>query len=148
MDFSDILSMSVGGLYLVSASLYYITGNVVHLKALFGLAGTTILSETIKKIFIGNLSVRPRGASNCNLLCDDGNQAGRPGMPSSHSAGVAFFTGYYFQLTHNPILKLGLIVYAILVMYSRYTKKCHTIAQIIVGAILGMSLSFMAVRHL
>ena len=148
MIISDILSISVGGLYLVSASLYYMTGNIVHLKALFGLAGTTILSETIKKVFIKDLSVRPRGASDCNLLCNDGIQVGRPGMPSSHSAGAVFFAGYYFQLTHNPLLKLGLIIYAILVMISRYVKKCHTFNQVIVGAILGVSLSFIIVRHL
>jgi membrane-associated phospholipid phosphatase len=148
MDISDLLSISVGGLYLLTTGLYYITGNIIHIKALFGLAGTTIISETIKQVFIKNTSVRPRGASNCNLLCNDGNQAGRPGMPSSHSAGAAFFAGYYFQFTQNPIIKLSLITYAILVMYSRYVKKCHTLSQVIVGAILGLSLSFVAVRHL
>jgi membrane-associated phospholipid phosphatase len=85
---------------------------------------------------------------NCNFLCDDGNQAGRPGMPSSHSAEVAFFSGFYYHQTTNPIIRSLLVIYAGLVMLSRYVKKCHTINQIGVGALLGTGLSWIVVRHL
>jgi membrane-associated phospholipid phosphatase len=82
------------------------------------------------------------------LLCNDGDQSGRPGMPSSHSAEAAFFSAYYFELTDNMYIKVLLIIYALSIMISRYLKKCHNFNQIAVGAILGVSLSWLTVRHL
>ncbi len=140
--------MSVGLLYIIPLVLYIFTNNSIHLKGFLGVAGTTILSETLKRTIIKDVSPRPRGASNCNLLCDDGDQSGRPGMPSSHSAEVAFFSGFYYQLTNNHFVRIILIIYAGSVMVSRYIKRCHTIGQILGGAILGVSLSYFAVRHL
>lgn len=148
MNIIDYISMSVGLLYIIPIALYIYTNNSVHIKAFLGIAGTTILSETLKYSIIKDLSPRPRGASNCNLLCNDGNQSGQPGMPSSHSAEVVFFSSYYYQLTNNNIIRIILIIYAFAVMLSRYLKKCHTIGQILGGAILGLSLSYVAVRHL
>ena len=148
MNIPDLLSMSVVLIYVISFTLYIITGNAIHFKALMGTIGTTLISETLKYFFIRDESVRPKGAKDCNLLCNDGNQSGRPGMPSSHSASVAFFSGYYFQQTTNNFIKILLVSYAGLIMMSRYVKECHTINQIVVGAILGLSLSWFAVRQL
>jgi membrane-associated phospholipid phosphatase len=148
MNIFDYISMSVGLLYLIPLGFYFYTNNIIHIKAFVGVAGTTIISETLKRVVIKNVSSRPRGASNCNLLCDDGNQSGKPGMPSSHSAQAVFFSAYYYQFTNNTLIRFFLILYAIAVMISRYIKRCHTIGQIIAGAILGLSLSFVVVRHL
>jgi membrane-associated phospholipid phosphatase len=146
MNIPDSISMSVGILYLIPLILYIITYNPIHLKAFIGVGGTTIISESIKYV-LGKISPRPQGAKNCNLLCNDGNQSGQPGMPSSHSATVAFFSGFYFQETNNLMIKTFLVGYAGLVMASRYIKKCHTINQIIGGTFVGVSLSLL-VRHL
>ena len=135
-------------LYIIPFVLYIFTGNYIHFKAFLGTAGTTIISEAIKYFIIGKASPRPQGAKNCNLLCNDGNQSGQPGMPSGHSSEVAFFSGYYYQQTTNPFIRGALILYAGLIMVSRYIKRCHTINQIVVGALLGLGLSFIAVRQL
>jgi membrane-associated phospholipid phosphatase len=148
MDIPNLLSMSVGILYVIPLILYFFTRNNIHFKAFLGTAGTTIISETLKYFFIGKASPRPEGAKDCNLFCNDGNQAGRPGMPSSHSAEVAFFSGFYYQQTDNIFIKNGLVIYAGLVMLSRYIKRCHTINQIVTGALLGLSLSWFVVRQL
>jgi membrane-associated phospholipid phosphatase len=148
MTFFDLISMSVGLLYIAPFAFYYITNNGYHIKILLGLVGTTVLSETIKYKVIGDLSPRPTGAKNCNFLCTDGKQSGAPGMPSSHSAEVAFFSGAYYQLTDSTFLKTCIVIYAALVMYSRHIKRCHTINQIVAGALLGLSLSWLLVRHL
>lgn len=148
MNVPDAISMSVGLLYVIPLILFFFTQNQIHFKAFLGTAGTTIISETLKYFFIGKASPRPEGAKDCNLFCNDGNQAGRPGMPSSHSAEVAFFSGFYYQQTESKIVKWGLVLYAGAVMLSRYIKRCHTINQIVVGAILGLSLSWFVVRHL
>jgi len=148
MDVIDVLSNSVILLFIIPFLLYLFTGNYIHIKAFLGTAGTTIISESIKYFIIGNASPRPKGAKNCNFLCNDGDQSDRPGMPSGHSSEVAFFSGFYYQQTTNPLIRSFLVVYAGLVMLSRYIKHCHTINQIVAGAILGMSFSWLAVRHL
>lgn len=148
MNIINLISISVLFTYIVPLILYLYTNNFIHIIAFIGSLFTTILSETLKYTIIKDSSVRPKGASDCNLLCNDGIQSGEPGMPSSHSANIAFFTGYYFQITDNIIIRLILLIYALVVMASRYLKRCHTINQIVVGAILGLSLSWIAVRHL
>lgn len=148
MNIPDLLSTSVILLYIIPLALYVITGNKIHFKGFLGVAGTTIITETIKYFLIGKSNPRPEGAKDCNLLCNDGNQSGKPGMPSSHSSSVAFFSGFYYQQTDNKFIKGILVIYAGLVMLSRYLKKCHTISQILVGALLGVSLSWFAMRQL
>ena len=148
MNIPDLLSISVGLLYVIPFTLYFFTGNAIHLTAFLGVIGTTLISETLKYFFVRDVSVRPKGAKNCNFLCNDGGQGGKPGMPSSHSASVAFFSGYYFQQTSNYFIRSILVIYSGLVMMSRYVKQCHTIGQIIVGATLGVSLSWLVVRQL
>ncbi len=134
-------------IYILPFLLYLYTGNQIHFRAFLGASGTTILSEGIKYWFIRDSSPRPKGAKDCDLLCKDGNQEGQPGMPSSHSALVAYFAGFYYQQTNNILVRAFLILYAGLVMMSRYVKRCHTINQIIVGSILGLSLSWLVVRQ-
>jgi membrane-associated phospholipid phosphatase len=146
MELLDILSFSVLFLYLVPVVLFFYTRQVKQLSILLGLIGTTFLSETLKHHVFHESSPRPKGAKNCNIWCDDGNQEGKPGMPSSHSAEVAFFSSVYYSQTTNPLIRVLLIVYAAAVMLSRYLKRCHTIQQIGAGAILGLTLSWCFIR--
>ena len=146
MDLLNIISFSVIIVYIIPLALFLYTRQVIHLFGLTGVYGTMAISEFIKYYIIQDASPRPKGAMNCNLACDDGNQEGKPGMPSSHSAEVAFFSSFYYQQTTNPIIRGILIVYALLVMASRYLKRCHTFNQIGVGAILGITLSWILSR--
>ena len=146
MNILNLTSMSVLLGYIILPILFVITKNMIHLKAFIGLFGTSIISETIKYNLIGDLSPRPFGATDCNLLCNDGNQAGKPGMPSSHSAEVAFILGYYSQITDNKYIRLSLLFYAAAVMLSRYLKNCHSIPQIMVGTVLGLFISWVVVK--
>ena len=139
--------MSIGLLYIIPIILYYITGNIIHFKGFIGLGSTAVITESIKYFLIKERSPRPKGARNCDLLCQDGDQEGRPGMPSTHSAIVSFFSSFYIQQTDNILIKLGLGVCAGLVMLSRYLKRCHTINQIAVGSIIGLTLSFLVTRN-
>ena len=146
MNVLDLISMSVISAYIIPPVLFAINKNMIHIKAFIGVVATSIISETIKYNLIGNLSPRPFGATDCNLLCNDGNQAGKPGMPSSHSAEAAFILGYYSQVTNNKYIRLSLVIYAAAIMLSRYLKKCHSIPQIIVGTALGLFLSWVVVK--
>ena len=146
MNIVNLISMSVVLLYIIPPVLYIITKNVIHIKAFLGIIGTTFISEVLKYFFIGDLSPRPEYAKNCNMLCNDGNQAGRPGMPSAHSAEAAFILGFYYQQYDNIYIRLSLIIYTCLVMLSRYLKKCHTFNQVFAGAFLGLLLSWLLVH--
>ena len=141
----DIISMSIGFIYVIPLLLYFNTNNTIHLKALFG-PFFGLITEVIKHKIVGNKSTRPEGATDCNMWCNNGDQSGKPGMPSGHSLTASFFSGFYFQQTDNIWIKLSLIMYAGLIMMSRYIKKCHTINQISAGAILGLFFSFIVFR--
>ena len=137
----DLISMSAALLYAVPVIGYALSGNFIHIKAFLGLFATMGLGESIKYYIIKELSPRPKGASDCNLWCNDGVQEGKPGMPSGHSSQVSFFASFYYDQTSNEWIRAGLIFYALLVMISRYLKRCHTIPQIAAGALLGLLMS-------
>ena len=138
--------MSVALFYIIPLFLYAFTNQTFHLKGWLGLLSTLGLSEMLKNDFVKGSNPRPKGARNCNLLCNDGNQEGKPGMPSGHSSTVTFFTSFYYQQTSNPWIKGLLVVYAILVMASRYIKRCHSLQQIGAGSMLGLFMSWLVVR--
>ena len=141
MGLQDLISLSAALLYAVPVIGYMISGNFIHIKAFIGLFATMGLGESIKYFIIKELSPRPKGAYDCNLWCNDGAQEGRPGMPSGHSSQVTFFSSFYYDQTGNEWIRAGLIFYALLVMVSRYLKRCHTIPQIAAGALLGWTMS-------
>jgi membrane-associated phospholipid phosphatase len=142
MIISDILSISTIFLYIIPVILYGITNQSYHKQAFIGILTALIISICIRHIFIKEVSVRPYGATNCDIGSTNGNRAGRPGMPSSHSAIAVFFALFYYRHITNPFLRTVLILYAISIMISRYDKKCHTISQIIFGGLLGVAMNF------
>ena len=143
MNFQDFISSSILIIYIIPIILYGITHKSYHEIAFIGTLATTAISECIKHIFIKEVSPRPQGAMNCNVMSTNGNQEGKPGMPSSHAATIAFFTTYYVRHTQNLYIRVILISYALLVMMSRYHKRCHTVPQIMVGALLGGSMAML-----
>lgn len=105
--------------------------------------GTLGVSHMLKVDIVKEASPRPKGACDCDLLCMDGNQEGKPGMPSGHSSAAAFFSAFYYQQTSNPWIKVSLILYTILVMTSRYLKKCHSLSQIAAGGLIGLLMNYL-----
>ena len=138
----DLLSISLSVVYIIPILCYGYTFDPQHLSIWIGILRTTCISEFIKYAVVGNRSVRPIGARDCNLFCTNGPCEHEPGMPSSHSAIVVYFACSYIayaSYAQYPLITIGLLVYALLVMLSRYLKRCHTIYQIGAGAILGVS---------
>jgi hypothetical protein len=140
MNVQDFISSSILIVYIIPIMLYGITHQPYHKIVFIGTLATNAISECIKHIFIKEVSPRPKGAMNCDIMCTNGNQEGKPGMPSSHAATIAFFTIYYLRHTDHFYLRAILIGYAALVMMSRYHKRCHTVPQIMAGALLGGSI--------
>lgn len=112
---------------------YLTTWNPIHLFGFIGLVFTGTFVEIIKTFVLPTMS-RPNGAKGCDLLCRSKDDNNKPGMPSGHTAMIAFFGSYY------GIQSPYFIAYAVLIMMSRYFKKCHTFMQILVGLLLGLSI--------
>lgn len=148
MIFEKELSFSIIIIYIVPIIRYLLTHKLSELKALVGLGGTILFTKFIKHFVVKNNSPRPIGAKNCNLFANNGDQAGKPGMPSGHSSRVSFFVGYYLQQTKNIWIRSILILYAFLVMISRYTTHCHTLSQILAGSSIGILFSLLTVNYL
>jgi acid phosphatase family membrane protein YuiD len=105
----------------------------MHLYGFVGIIFTGALVDIIKRFILPTMS-RPQGAKGCDLLCKSTNDTNKPGMPSGHTAMIAFFGSYY------GIQSPYFIIYAVLIMMSRYFKKCHTLMQILAGLLLGLSI--------
>lgn len=136
---ADLLSMSIGLFYVLPFIAYLITEKYDHLRIWGGFVGVTLLSEAIKHFLIGDAGPRPAGARDCNFWCNNGDQSGRPGMPSSHSA-EAMFLAMSYGTGYGGIprwTRISVWIYAIAVMAARWYKRCHSIAQIGAGALLG-----------
>jgi membrane-associated phospholipid phosphatase len=136
----DIVSMSVLLVYIIPAGLYLYTKNTREIVALVGVLGTGLISEGIKYGIVKEYSVRPKGAHGCDMWCLHEYEEGKPGMPSGHSSMATFFAGYYFNESDSWI-QFALILFAISVMISRYTKRCHSIPQIVAGGLFGLAMS-------
>lgn len=142
----DAISMSSSLLFIIPIILYIKTGLFYHINILLGFIFTILSSEFIKRNIIGNLSIRPQGANNCNVLCNDGIQEGKPGMPSSHMASLLYITTVYYDITPVLVQKL-LIVYVIFMAIARYFKKCHSVLQILAGSLYGIIIG-LSVRYI
>lgn len=143
MSLENAVSISVLFVYFIPTILYYYTRNPREIMALLGAFGTGLADEGIKHLIIGTRNPRPHGAYDCDLLCMNGLQEGKPGMPSGHAAVSTFFAAYYFNETSNTWIRIALVVFSVSVMYSRYTKRCHTIEQVIAGSIFGLMMSIL-----
>lgn len=148
MNLQDWISASMWLLYgmpilcsLIPSSLSWI----IHGKALIGLIVTGQIIDLIK--YYTPYYGRPKGACNCNLWADNGNQEGKPAMPSGHAGLSTFFSLYYFHYIQTPWIRTMLVIYPILVMRSRYVKHCHTLPQLVAGSILGGCISKLLISY-
>ena len=96
--------------------------------------------EGIKRYITGSdeeIYRRPAAARDCDMWCMNGPQGGKPGMPSGHMAVVSTFAALYWPKSGNPELATALVIYILVMAAARWSKSCHTIAQIIVGTAVG-----------
>jgi membrane-associated phospholipid phosphatase len=95
----------------------------------------TVLSVELMKPFIP--SKRPEDASDCDLLCMNGPVGGQPGFPSGHMAMTTAIVTFFYHFNPSPYSLSAGILYIVAMAYSRYTKHCHTPAQILAGTFYG-----------
>lgn len=100
---------------------------------------------SVEYIPVLGLGRRPIGAVSCGIV-NDGKPCISFGMPSGH-AMISGFTFMYFYLYINQhftsaknkiLLKLLLFIVSISVCISRILFGCHTVQQVIIGALIGL----------
>jgi len=148
MSLENVVTTCVLLVYIIPTILYQYTGNPREIIAIIGAFGTGLISEGMKHLIVGMRSPRPDGARDCDLICSNGPQINKPGMPSGHSTLATFFSAYYFNETNNIWIKLALIIFGLSIMYSRYTKRCHTAEQAIAGGIFGTTMGLLARKYM
>jgi len=72
----------------------------------------------------------------------------RGGMPSGHSAVAFSIWMLVALLTSNMLIVFTVFILACLIAQSRINRHCHTAWEVIVGSILGASLTLMVYRLL
>ena len=88
-----------------------------------------VLKYCIFRPLVGSLGHRPTGGSAC---------LSGYGMPSGHSQALAFFAAYVFYSPKSTdYRRLAAVLLMLAVMYSRVENRCHTVPQVIVGAVIG-----------
>lgn len=139
---SEVISLSLIPIIATPYILFIISHDKRWLLiALYSFIGVSIHS-LIKKISPHQkykFLQRPFGATNCDLFSRNGSQEGKPGFPSGHVTSiVSFFVSIYllFPNYRKYTIPFG-IIYTILMAISRINKRCHTLLQVICGALLG-----------
>lgn len=104
------------------------------------------IGSTIKhsKAYDYEFLKRPIGAHNCDLFSRNGLVEGKPGFPSGHvGITVSFFVTVYLLFPEYRKYWYVGIVWTLLMMWSRISKKCHTLLQTGAGFGLGIVVSIM-----
>ncbi len=133
---ANAVSLLLNGLFLLPLVLAFVlkrTGiALITVEMLFVSASV----ELLKPLFD---SPRPAAAQGCDLFCIGPNVGGKPGFPSGHMATTTAFATSMAFLFPSPVV-IGPCVALVLSMgWSRYTKKCHTLTQIVGGTLYGFA---------
>ena len=148
-DYISMLPMNYFGLMGIYYILYKLrmVPYLFSIRYILGFMTMIIVSELIKITVYPytKLAKRPIGASNSNFLANNGNMEGKPGLPSTHSAIASYFFTYNFLILGNTNLIKNTSIFHIFnatvllgTGWSRYYKKCHSMIQILTGAVFGM----------
>jgi diacylglycerol kinase (ATP) len=72
----------------------------------------------------------------------------RGGMPSGHSAVAFAVWGLLSLLTRDPLVVMLVFLLAVMVSHSRMLMEIHSLAEVVVGALIGSSLALLVYRLL
>jgi len=137
----DIISTSTNLLLVIPIVIAATTQCRPAAQLAVGTTATALIGEALKTTIFSAYK-RPRGARDCDPLCQEGPCEHKPGMPSTHAAISAFFVYWVAKITYkNFSLTAAATAYYLLVLLARYKKRCHSVAQLAAGSALGFGLA-------
>lgn len=118
---------------------------------LFGYLISLIMNSGINKT-LKNIIREPRPHNDINFAdFEIHNGADVYGMPSGHSQSTTFSTVYIYLVQKSTWLLLFNIVVLMLTILQRWNYRKHTIAQLLVGTIVGIvvgSISYITIKKI
>ena len=135
--------------FLVYVLIVQLSNNIFKAVIIVQLSNN-IFKQVAKKLYGKRKSVsilgrgsRPEGACGCGLI-NDNKPSTTFGMPSGHSQ-IAWSVSTYLILKYKSIPHIiFLLTTAIYISFSRVQVGCHTPAQVITGAVIGIFSGFIA----
>ena len=139
----NLISLAVLPLMAVPWLAFSVTGNLGYLVILAGCVFCEALIKLTRKLpVVAEWQLRPVGAADCGICNDGGNYEGRIGMPSGHVALTTYIAVSLVMMRGTCAKAMVLAAFAVILMAtSRVRRRCHTIPQVIVGALLGAGMA-------
>lgn len=116
-------------------SIYLLKNQFTYLMAyVVGFMVNTKINEALKILI---KQPRPKG-------CEEEfgkDTAHHYGMPSGHAQMAFFSIAFIYLTTKNQIVFLWMCLLGSITLYQRYNRKCHSIPQLVMGAVTGSIIS-------
>lgn len=145
---SNIISISIIVYFIYPFIRYVETSNVMYIWFGIGAFLADGSSWIIKLLTrdLGGALLRPAGAKDCNILCNNGAVSGAPGFPSGHMTTIAFFFTFLYLISpeekRQTIALVGALA-TIIMAYARMQKKCHNLLQVLGGVAYGALFAYL-----
>jgi membrane-associated phospholipid phosphatase len=140
---ADAVSMTYVAGFVVPTALWLQSGGREswYIGLIMAVVGMGVAVEWIKRVLTwagaGVWSRRPSDARGCDLWCVGGPAGGAPGFPSGHMTTAALLvSGLWFHLRSPAVMWIG-VPWVGAMAWSRWSKRCHSVLQIVVGTALG-----------
>ena len=119
---------------------FYSNQRKVYMYLAYGILYYACMTNYIMKSFFttnsNKIFLRPEGY----VLCDIGKETNPIGMPSGHSMTTGFIIGFLYHYLNKEEYNNVLYI-CLLIAFSRYLCKCHSILQIFLGLTIGILFS-------
>ncbi len=152
MTFENFISSLIGFYIGIPVFMFVVFQNTMGLRigslVLVSTGITGIIKYLTEKSTIPWLK-RPAGARDCNTWMNDGDVSGKPGFPSGHVAtSASFWTAIYIITPPAYRYYIGAIGTFLTgcMIWARMKKYCHTWLQTIVGAAVGISVTYYGMK--
>ena len=119
---------------------FYSNQRKVYVYLAYGILYYACMTNYIMKSFFtpnsNKIFLRPYGC----VLCDIGKDTNPIGMPSGHAMTSGFIIGFLYHYLNKKEYNYVACI-CLLIAFSRYLCKCHSILQILLGLIIGIVFS-------
>ncbi len=144
---ANAVSMTYVAGVVTPAALWVLSGgqDTAYIGLILAVLAAGVAVEWIKRAVVwagaGSWSRRPAGARDCDLWCVGGAVGGAPGFPSGHmTTATLLVSALWFHLRSPIVLWIG-VPWAGAMAWSRWIKRCHSVVQIVGGAVLGWAVA-------
>ena len=139
LSYISTYSLAVINLLIIFMCIYS-NQRKVYMYLTYGIFYYACMTNYIMKSFFtpnsNKIYLRPNGY----VLCDIGKENNPIGMPSGHAMTSGFIIGFLYHYLNKNDFNNVLII-SLLIAYSRYLCKCHSLLQIFIGLIIGVVFS-------